>query len=225
MSQPSNQRQQLPVTAGPRPPAGAPIQANSIIVTQSNVLADALGPVPIVRGEDVEVYKQFYLQIRTAIAPKNPIEELYCDRIIDLQWDSMRFRRCKVALIDSLAHIGVRAALKPFMDVEARNALIKKWINGDEQAVSEVKSHLGRLGPVEDVISAHTMLEMFEKLECFDRVIAQLEARLDDALRELERRRASLARQLRQAFEDVEDAEYEEVPASEIEAVAGEAAA
>ncbi len=45
-----------------------------------------------------------------------------------------------------------------------------------------------------------------------NRAIAQLEARRDGALRELERRRAALARQLRQALKDAEDAAIDEVP-------------
>ena len=77
---------------------------------------------------------------------------------------------------------------------------------------------------MDHVISAHTLVGHLDDFERLDRAIEQLEARRDRALRELDRRRSALARQLRQAFEEVEDAEYEEVPQPETEQIAAEAA-
>lgn len=173
---------------------------------------NALGLAPTIKGDDVGLYQRFYVQLTAAIMANDAIEEILCDRIIDLQWEIVRFRRCKTVLIDSLAHIGLRSALKPFLDPDVRNELVRRWLSGDEAAKAEVNNLLKQLGSVDDVITAHTILEIFDKLEGFDRVIAKMEERLDAALHDIERRREALARRARQALADVEDAEIASAP-------------
>jgi hypothetical protein len=54
-------------------------------------------------------------------------------------------------------------------------------------------------------------VDELESIERLDRLIASADARRNTAFRELERHRANLARALRDASNDVVDAEFEDV--------------
>jgi DNA-binding TFAR19-related protein (PDSD5 family) len=168
-------------------------------------------------GEKFEDYEAFYKRVRLDLEPKDVIEEFACYDIMNLQWESMRLRRVKTYLTKSYAPVGVRSALSRFMDYAARDRLTKKWMKGEEEAVEKVNSLLAQIGPIDFVISAHTLVQVSEKLEKIDQAITQIEARREATLRELERRRAALAQQVRKVIEHVETVEDEEKASGDTE--------
>ena len=68
---------------------------------------------------------------------------------------------------------------------------------------------------------AETLAWKLDEVERIDRMIAGAEARLNVALREIDRHRATLAGALRQAAAEVMDAEFKEIPPSLTEGEAG----
>jgi hypothetical protein len=66
-----------------------------------------------------------------------------------------------------------------------------------------------------DAVMARTFGLKIHEIERIDRMAMAAEARRNPILREIERHRASFARTLRRAVEDVEDADFKVVAAQE----------
>ena len=67
-----------------------------------------------------------------------------------------------------------------------------------------------------DAVLAHTLALRIDDFDRIDRMIATAEARRSAVLREVERRRASLAQALRQASEEIAGAEFEILEAKRV---------
>ena len=63
---------------------------------------------------------------------------------------------------------------------------------------------------IEDVM-AETLDSKIDSFERFDRMLASSEARRNNALREIDRHREALGADLRQAIDEVQDAEFRDV--------------
>ena len=72
---------------------------------------------------------------------------------------------------------------------------------------------------MEDVM-AETLEGKIDSFERFDRLLASSEARRNNALREIERHRSALGAAVRQAMDEVEDAEFRDVETGEVSGAA-----
>ena len=68
---------------------------------------------------------------------------------------------------------------------------------------------------MEDVM-AETLEDKIEPFERFDRLLASSEARRNNALREIERHRAAFGAAVRQAIDEVQDAEFRDIDTGEV---------
>ena len=68
---------------------------------------------------------------------------------------------------------------------------------------------------MEDVL-AKTLVGKIDLFERFDRMLASSEARHNNALREIERHRAAVGAAVRQAIDEVQDAEFRDVDTGEV---------
>ena len=108
-------------------------------------------------------------------------------------------------------------------DVQPRafseDELVQQWTARDAAAREKVETVLALAGQTVESVSARTLAVWVGDLERLERMITSAEGRRHAALRELERHRETLARSLRRAVADVEDAEYKviapEPPAQE----------
>jgi hypothetical protein len=87
--------------------------------------------------------------------------------------------------------------------------------------VAKVDAALAATGLTRDRVMAETLARKLDEVERIDRMVAGAEARRNIALREIDRHRATLGAALRQAADEVLDAEFKEIPPSLTE---GEAA-
>ena len=172
---------------------------------------DFLGPAPLLEGEDKADYIGLLEEVRRQVKPKDVIEQIYIRDIVDLTWELMRSRRIKVATL----HKGqVRAVHQlaatqnwPGLDADA------KWSVGAaiKTSFADGMRELAKYGITLQDINAHAFAAERETLLRLDQNTMQIEARRNFALREIERRRASLGRRLGAAINEVE-AEFKEVP-------------
>ena len=144
------------------------------------------GPPPLVTGEDPAAYQELLVRISGAVKPKDFLEEIWVRDVIDLTWDCLRMRRLKASLLTSATNEG-RDELA--MSQMARPQ-IKQW----------------------DAPMAQALALRIDQFERIDRMIMNTEARRNAALREVDRHRSNLAQALRQASDDVIEAEFEDVP-------------
>jgi hypothetical protein len=171
---------------------------------------DFLGPAPVLEGEDQDGYIGLLEEVRRQVTPKDAIERIYARDIVDLTWDLMRYRRIKVALL----HKGqVRAIHQlassnnwPGLDADAKwsiNAAIKT-------SFADGMKELAKYGVTLQDINAHAFSIEREPLLLLDQYMMQIEGRRTFALREIDRRRAALGRQLISVIKEVEG-EFAEV--------------
>ena len=73
--------------------------------------------------------------------------------------------------------------------------------------MTKAEAVLASAGLSSEAVTAQTLALKIDIVERIDRMMATAEARRNSVLREIERHRASFARTLRRAVQDVEDAE------------------
>ena len=144
------------------------------------------------------------------VKPADIIEEFWTRDVVDLIWETGRLRRLKAKLMSSSAHKGLRQILEPIAGYEADD-LVEGWAGGNPTAAKKVDKLLARADIDTEAIMAQTLLVEIDPIDRIERMIAGAEARLSAVLREIDRRRESVATRLRQAVTAIENAEFEEV--------------
>jgi dephospho-CoA kinase len=109
------------------------------------------------------------------------------------------------------APAGLSKLLTPVATWATVERLVQGWARGDFNDRMEVVALLHKAGLDEDAIAAQTLAVDIDVFERLDRLIAQAEARRNAVLREIDRRRETVARRLREVAQMIEDAEFTEV--------------
>ena len=177
-------------------------------------LKSLLGPPPLLDGEDAGAYDALYGHIRTAVAPRDVLEEIWARDVIDNLWETLRLRRLKVSFMRASAHEGVARLLGPRTTILERG-LVGRWAGRERAAINKVDGLLKQAGLDQEAIAAQTLALKLDTIERIERMIMQTEGRRNMMLREIDRHRDVLAQRLRQAATEIEDAEFEEIPSAE----------
>jgi len=140
-------------------------------------IVELLGTPRLLKGEDHKQYQGLLSEIARAVKPTDIMEWLWVRDIVDLTWDTLRYRRLKARWIE---------------DNELESPPM--WVDhfGDQ-----IKS--GR--------EFHYATAAFASLRLLEQMQASAELRRNNALNEIEARRASLGQDLRRASDQVIEAE------------------
>jgi hypothetical protein len=149
--------------------------------------------------------------MRAAIKPKDFLEEMWTRDVVDLTWDILRMRRIKAGLLTSVMSEGMGRILNQLLDWEEAHELSEAWSARDPEAIKSVEELLAARGLTMELAAARGFEARIDTFEQIDRMAMATEARRNSALRELERHRTSLAQALRQASDEVIEAEYQDV--------------
>jgi hypothetical protein len=169
------------------------------------------GPSPLTEGEDARQYDELHTRFSETIKPKDILEEMWTRDVVDLTWEILRMRRLKAGLLTSVMSEGMDKILSLLLGwVEARD-LSNAWSARDPDAIKTVEELLAARGQTMELAAARGFEASIDVFERIDRMAMAAEARRNSALRELERHRASLAQALRQASDEVIEAEYQDV--------------
>jgi hypothetical protein len=174
------------------------------------------GPAPLIEGEDAGAYDELLVRISTAVRPADIFEEIWVRDIVDLVWEAFRLRRLKACVMTAGARFELAQQLGSVVGWEQADGLARSWAAREPGALAEVEEHLATAGITLEGVAAQGLCFKLDFIERIERMIMAAEARRNAALREIDRHRATLARQLRQA---VLEAEAQEI------AIAGEGAA
>jgi hypothetical protein len=98
----------------------------------------------------------------------------------------------------------------------AAGKLAAGWASGEKSAKNEVAGTLQKAQLAIEDVMAKTLEGEIDSFERFDRILASSEARRNNALREIDRHRAALGGAVRQAIDEVQDAEFRDVDTGEI---------
>jgi hypothetical protein len=175
-------------------------------------IRDLLGPPPILSGEDSGAYEALHDQIRTAVTPKDVLEEIWVRDVADLVWEALRLRRLKATLFSTQAHRGLGELLKPLVDYNDRHHLVESWARREASGVAKVNAILKKAKLNDEAITAETFAISAETFEKIDRLITQVEVRRNAMLREIDRHRDALGQRLRDATLNLlPDGEFKEI--------------
>jgi hypothetical protein len=197
------------------------------------------GPPPLIAGEDPAAYDDLLERFTAAIKPTDVLEEIWMRDSVDLTWETQRLRHLKAALLKWIMLEKLSFILEPVElessdeELEAESSdeepsadeledessdyelsteeLAERWAARDPQAIEEVNEQLASKGLTVEDVTAQALSAEIENFERIDRMVMNAEARRNAALRELERHRMTLAQALRQASDNVIDADFEEV--------------
>jgi hypothetical protein len=171
-----------------------------------------IAPAPLLPGEKQADYAEVALRIVRAAKPRDAIEEFLIRDVVDLTWEILRLRRVKAGILRASAGDGVNRVLAgvghPYLE---RDTLSQGWVAGDERARKKVEAILAKAGMTIDEVTAKTLESKLDSYERLDRMLASLEARRNNALREIDRHRAALGSVVRQSIEEIEDADFRDV--------------
>jgi hypothetical protein len=187
-----------------------PITSNN--TDSGSLAASGLAPAPLITGEDPAAYDGLLARLTGTLKPSNAIEEVWVRDVVDLVWEVLRLRRLKAQLMRAGAYEGLAQVLKPLVKWETHESLAQQWYSGDTEAVATVEQVLASAGLTMDAVMAHTLSVRINDIERIDRMMMAAEMRRDNILRELDRRRAVLAQDLRSAIREAEEAEFKLLP-------------
>ena len=85
------------------------------------------------------------------------------------------------------------------------------WADRKQEAIEEVDQKLAGIGLSAHAVMAMALAKKIDEFERIDRMILHAEIRRDAVLREIDRHRATLGQKLRNAVEQIHDAEFEVV--------------
>ena len=174
--------------------------------------AAALGPPPLIEGEDGAAYNQLFAGIVAAVKPKDFIEEILVSDVANLSWEVRRLRHIRAKFLTSQVALQIRDYLNNPCGASQAQKLSAEWEAGDSRVIARVDELLAASGsPTVESMTAHVFVVRIEYLERIDRMITSAEARRNVALREVDRHRSTLGQALRHASEEAVDAEFEDV--------------
>ncbi len=177
----------------------------------------AIAPAPLLPGEQEVEYVTHVARFVAVAKPRDAIEEILTRDAIDLTWEILRLRRMKVGLLRASMGSGIRRVMSSLgYNAVSAVEIATRWAAGEKTAKNEVAAALKKAQlTMEDVI-AKTLEDRIDPFERFDRMLASSEARRNNALREIERHRAALGAAVRQAIDEVQDAEFRDVDTGEV---------
>jgi recombination DNA repair RAD52 pathway protein len=87
----------------------------------------------------------------------------------------------------------------------------ESWAAGDKSAKNEVAGILQKAQLTIEDVMAETLKSKIDSFERIDRMLASAEARRNNALREIDRRREAMGIAIRRSIDEAEDVEFRDV--------------
>jgi hypothetical protein len=173
------------------------------------------GPPPLIASEKAADYNELLAAVSAAVKPADFFERIWEREFVDREWEVLRLRRLKAALMTSCAYRGLEIILAPLLDAGI-GKLVEKWARREPNAIQQVDRILGSASLTMDAVMAQTLADQLAVIESIDRLIAIAEVRRDAVLHEIERHRASFALLVRQTVNQLEHREDRTFEASKL---------
>jgi len=156
-------------------------------------LDEIFGAPPLLSGENVKDYEALEHSIRSAIMPVDALEELWTRDMVDAQWEILRFKKIKTAILDASKHRSLGVLKQERYGIYASD----KDIGAKTYAEA-----LQIMGYPEGALLAKSYVIHLDKLIMIENNIFKLESRRNNAFNELENYRSTKSKK-RNAIEDL----------------------
>lgn len=169
------------------------------------------GPAPLLPGEDTAAYDELLVQASSLVRPADLIEQIWLEDFIDWVWQTQRLRRFREGELAAALRRELQGTILKSSELteDETDDLIGRWRAQQSGSMEQVELILSIANLTFEVVFAKAFRDVIHVLERIDRLIATAEARRNAVLREMERRRASLAGASREAVRQFESAETE----------------
>lgn len=165
----------------------------------SEVLGKHMSSPPLLNGENSADYEAFRSSCLHAVGPKDAIEEIWLQDVIDYSWEAQRLRRMKAPLIEAARRQVVEILIKDHIDDGDFNdpGAARYYLEKTSMPVSGLKKclpgHLFKAPFETDIERDMAILQLAsKKLSKLIRYERRAANRRDKALRELEQARSDL---------------------------------
>lgn len=188
---------------------------------------DLFGSPPVLRTENREHYEEMFSRMTECFKPKDVLEQTLIKHLVDAMWDIKRYTRHRTVAIErwfrqslafqaqrtklqdqrrkSLAYDAAERASQSPADVarliELQNT-VEAGVSDVDEILERTPTELEHNRALEKGIVFHEQLEKW---------ITSATARFNNVLEQFELYREGLGHRLRQAAEEILDAEYEEI--------------
>ncbi len=139
--------------------------------------------------ESADDYNSLVKSLQQAISPGGFIEHLYVADIAAIVAETVRYRRCKAAMINTAFRGALEKLLIQFWKkpdemapYEESEVLAFEWFT-DPKAKQDVAEILGKFNLDESTIEAEAIRSLAPELEVLDRMLRSWEGRRDRAIR------------------------------------------
>jgi hypothetical protein len=161
---------------------------------------DLFGRPPLIPGEDSATYEALRVEIWRALQPKDALEEINVQDMVDLTWEARRMHRLKVNLLRVAAPEAVEKilrTLKPSSSSSYSSSSYKdigrRWTLCEPQALKEITGLLAPAGLGPEAVTALALAANLDPFERMNRIGAGAEGRRNLIPREIDRHRAAVA--------------------------------
>jgi hypothetical protein len=137
---------------------------------------------PLVEGEDHKLHHEFAANVLRAVKPRDFIEELLVQDVIDLSWEIRRMRRYKDALLSAWAWRGVEQIAVQELDEAEAQALARDWAASYPEDMETVKNMLDVRALPYETLPALGWAERIGIMARIEDLITNAERRSNDAL-------------------------------------------
>ena len=167
-------------------------------------LLEILGPPALLFGESPDAFDELFDRMRSSVAPRDVVEEIWVRDVADLTWEILRLRRSKAKFTDALWVDVVTELLEPVVQ-DPKERMLLSWDLRERRpaAVKKARKLLTVASYDSETVLAEVIAENVDAIELFDRMTAAAEGRRYVVLREMDRHRDLVAR-LREVVADIE---------------------
>jgi hypothetical protein len=173
---------------------------------------------PLLVSESKDDFTDFAAALTEEIAPRSIIERIYLRDFAAIEWDILRYRRCKVAIVNTAFTGALEWMVWDLAGRPQSGTPEKEWVDqicfdwfSKPRARKEVLKLLQQYRLDVSAIEAKAIAENLAQLEILDRMLTVLEARRDRILRAIADYRKSFAEQLKDVSERLIEADIPQV--------------
>lgn len=181
---------------------------------KTTIKDNTFGMPTLLRGEDAKAFHKLSERINKAVKPADALEEMWVADIVHLQWELRRLQESKAQFIRLKFEESIGEVLSSVIGtVNAQGVLVDRKV-GVDGAQERLEKIFQAAELSQSTVDAQTIILYLDEIERLDRMVSSAEVRRNNAIREVRFHREVLARSLRRACEEVEDAEFTEIPAA-----------
>ncbi len=163
----------------------------------------------LIMTESVKDHDALVSALQQALKPRDVIEDLFVADIAAIVSETLRYRRCKAALINTAFRDALRRLMFQFWkdanetaSLQGCELLAFEWFT-DPKAKQDVAEILGKFDLDETAIEAEAIRSLAPELEVLDRMLSSLEVRRERAIRGIAEYRKNFAERVREVSDRI----------------------